>query len=528
MKAFPVIPAILALGSIFSATAQIPTGDAADLVIGQTDFETRSTTPINAASLNRPRGIAIDPTTGKLFVADAGNNRVLRYASIASLTSGAAAEGVLGQLNFSDTLPNQGETEPDAKTLDEPNGLAVDSAGRLWVVDNDNNRVLMFENASTLADGSAANKVLGKPDFSATANSSGAAATSNPSGIHVDSSGNLWVADTGYSRVLRFADAANKPNGADADQVFGQTTFTGGGGDLAANRLDSPRGVFVDAFGTLWVADYSNQRVLGFSNAASLAAAGAAADRVIGQPDFTSNTAATSINGLRNPMSVAVDPFGALWVIERLNHRITVSTALRRKPMAQTPTASSDRPTSIPRRAELPPLNWTLNSIPSSASTDSATSGRPITTTVASSASPAPHRPRVQRRYRPPSRLTPTNLPSTFADAKPSKLFASASRHPRDRIGRHGHRRDHRQDSARSEAQAPARHHSLESRPPRDQGSRPGRREIPRRRFIRQPLEAITLPHPPPVARALGPRIARRDFTFLISHSSFLLKTERC
>ncbi len=323
MKAFPVIPAILALGSIFSATAQIPTGDAADLVIGQTDFETRSTTPINAASLNRPRGIAIDPTTGKLFVADAGNNRVLRYASIASLTSGAAAEGVLGQLNFSDTLPNQGETEPDAKTLDEPNGLAVDSAGRLWVVDNDNNRVLMFENASTLADGSAANKVLGKPDFSATANSSGAAATLNPSGIHVDSSGNLWVADTGYSRVLRFADAANKPNGADADQVFGQTTFTGGGGDLAANRLDSPRGVFVDAFGTLWVADYSNQRVLGFSNAASLAAAGAAADRVIGQPDFTSNTAATSINGLRNPMSVAVDPFGALWVIERLNHRMT-------------------------------------------------------------------------------------------------------------------------------------------------------------------------------------------------------------
>ena len=52
--------------------------------------------------------MTVDPTTGKVFVADQTNNRVLRFASALVLANGAPAEAVLGQANFTHGLPNRG------------------------------------------------------------------------------------------------------------------------------------------------------------------------------------------------------------------------------------------------------------------------------------------------------------------------------------------------------------------------------------------------------------------------------------
>ena len=103
-------------------------GQAANLVLGQPNFnsETQSTTD---AGMNGPNGVAVDPTTGKFFVADANNNRILRFASAASLTNGAVAEGVFGQADFTSSSANRGFTTPDAKRLLDPSGVAVGSDG---------------------------------------------------------------------------------------------------------------------------------------------------------------------------------------------------------------------------------------------------------------------------------------------------------------------------------------------------------------------------------------------------------------
>ena len=86
----------------------------------------------------------------------------------------------------------------------------------------------------------------------------------------MDSNGTLWVADNWNHRVLRFASAANKLDGANADGVLGQADFTSNaanrGGITAANTLWYPFGVAVDNNGTLWVVDASNNRVLGYSH----------------------------------------------------------------------------------------------------------------------------------------------------------------------------------------------------------------------------------------------------------------------
>src|ERR1700712_838385 len=74
-------------------------GQPASLVLGQSDFIT-NTAATTQSGMNIPSGVAIDPTSGKVFVADNKNNRVLRFASIATLVNGAPAESVFGQPDF--------------------------------------------------------------------------------------------------------------------------------------------------------------------------------------------------------------------------------------------------------------------------------------------------------------------------------------------------------------------------------------------------------------------------------------------
>ncbi len=317
MKATPssiltVTAAVLALASLTS-TAQIPTFASADLVLGQPDFVSDGTSPVSSTSLNGPGGIAIDPTTGKVFVADRGNHRILRYASAASLANGASAEIAFGQLSFSGSVANHQGGAIAGNTLFSPTGLFVDAAGRLWVADTGNHRVLMFEHASDRVMAPHADRVFGQFNFTTNTADTTATKMDFPRGVWIDAAGNLWVADSSSHRVLRFANAAAKTNGAAADQVLGQANFVSNGTAVSATRMQAPYGVSVDVTGTLWVADSFNQRILRFSNAATLAD-GAAADFVLGQPDFVSSAPATTASGMFFPRMAVADPAGALWV----------------------------------------------------------------------------------------------------------------------------------------------------------------------------------------------------------------------
>jgi DNA-binding beta-propeller fold protein YncE len=175
-----------------SLYAQAPISDnmPAVGVLGQTNFVS-SAGGTTSSTLNNPFGVAIDPTTGKLFVADRNNSRVLRYSSAAKLVDGSPAEAVLGQPDFRTGTVNTGGIS--ASTMNLPVRISIDTAGRLWVSDYDNHRVLRFDNASAKATGDPADGVLGQPNF--TTNTSGVTAgkMSRPSGIFADRSGRLWV-----------------------------------------------------------------------------------------------------------------------------------------------------------------------------------------------------------------------------------------------------------------------------------------------------------------------------------------------
>jgi sugar lactone lactonase YvrE len=363
-------------------------------VIGQTQFNIH-TVGCTASSINSPVGVAVDPITGKVFISDSNNNRVLRFSSASALLSGAAAEAVLGQPDFTSnghaTTPKElyapaglafdstgrlwvadsrnhrilrfdnasakpqfagtadgvlGQTNfstaanpnpPDATSMNQPFGVAVDTNGTLWVSDSWNYRVLRFDNAAAKANGAAADGVLGVPVF--TVNSGGLTnqyAFNIPRGLAVDSAGHLWVADGANHRVLRFDNAAVKTNGALADGLLGQSDFTTAipYSPPTATTMSFASGVVVDGSGTLWVADAGNQRVLRFDNAASKAN-DAAPDAVLGQKSFTTNFSALSRAGMFGPIAVALTTTGDLFVAEANNDRVTRFTS---KPDPATPT----------------------------------------------------------------------------------------------------------------------------------------------------------------------------------------------
>jgi DNA-binding beta-propeller fold protein YncE len=311
---------------VASAAGNWTNGQSADVVLGQADF-TSSNSGTTSSTMNTLQGVAVDPTTGKVFVADNYNSRILRFSSASAAVSGSSAESVLGQADFTSGSPNRGGAVA-ANTIHHASGLFIDSGGRLWVADQGNNRVLRFDNASAKADGANADGVLGQADFLSNAANRGGTVAANtmktPSAVWVDTAGRLWVDEYENHRVLRFDNAATKANGADADGVLGQTDFTSNTVATTQSGMNYPSGLVVTNSGVLFVVDHGNSRVLRFDDAATKLN-GANADGVLGQADFTSNATATTQSGFTAPWGVAFEENGGrLHVSDSNNSRVLI------------------------------------------------------------------------------------------------------------------------------------------------------------------------------------------------------------
>lgn len=283
---------------------------AAKLVLGQPDF-THGGANIpgcSSSTISYAFGVAVDTTMGRVYVCDAGRNRVLWWDAISELTNGKSPDGVLGQPDLSSTECNRGGAVA-ADTLNFPRGVSVDAAGNVWVSDSYNRRVLKFSAPSS--NGPAAILVLGQPGVS----SSGGACSQNgiwePDGVAVDNSGNVWVADTGSHRILKYINPAT--NGQAASLVLGQPDFTSSNAMCSQTGLGRPQGVCVDSAGNVWVADSANNRVLKYTTPSLN---GQAASLVLGQADFDANQGSCTAAGLLLPDSINSGGADSVWVTD--------------------------------------------------------------------------------------------------------------------------------------------------------------------------------------------------------------------
>ena len=219
-------------------------GMAAVLAIGQEDLNSGNANegglaPTDATLL-APFGLAFDPA-GNLWIVDHGNCRVLEFKP--PFTTGMAASLVLGQADFAHGAPDAGGSV-GTNTLNEPLGANFDRSGNIWVADALNNRVLEFQAPFTTDMN--ASLVLGQVDFThGMANQGGTVRTSatlnNPHEVTFDSSGRLFVSDSGNDRILMFAPPFS--NGMHAGLVIGQADFASAVTATTAAGMNFPFGM---------------------------------------------------------------------------------------------------------------------------------------------------------------------------------------------------------------------------------------------------------------------------------------------
>ena len=277
----------------------------ASVVLGQPSFAS-GVPATSATGEHGPVAVAFDHY-GNIWVAESHNNRVIEYA--APFSSGEAASLVLGQPDFT---TNESATSAAGEYL--PVGLAFDSFGNLWVADLGNNRILEY--AAPFLDGEAATVVIGQPNFDTSECVLTDAGECSPVSLAFDPQGNLWVADYGYNRVLEYPYPFS--TGEAATLVLGQPAFTTDGWSAAAMGENGPSALAFDPQGNLWVVD-NNNRVVEYLAPFSVCEA---ASLVLGQPDFTGSDFATSATGEYLPEGLAFDSQGNLWVADFGNNRV--------------------------------------------------------------------------------------------------------------------------------------------------------------------------------------------------------------
>jgi uncharacterized protein (TIGR03437 family) len=316
---------------------------AAKAVIGQGSFVSNVAARANGGrpeptngTLYLPVQAVFSPTNnGETFVVDLFNNRVLVFPDLSSgpplLTTGPPYEArrVLGQIAFDYRSPNLVE----GREMNHPQHMAVDTAANppiLYVADTFNNRILGYRDVRKLRPGDSADLVIGQPDFFRTvgnypnndANLPTASSLLQPGAVAVDGEGNLWVADTYNSRVLRFPKPFDvRQTLQRADIVIGQSDFTSKNTDATARTLARPGGIAVTFEGNLLVSDWAHNRVLFYRTPL---ASGMAASAVYGQPDFASSAPGVQPNRFNGPRHISIDTDGRFYVADSGNGRVAI------------------------------------------------------------------------------------------------------------------------------------------------------------------------------------------------------------
>jgi len=255
-----------------------------------------------------PRGVAVDPATGNVFVVDSGNNRVQQFS--VSSSAGEAPQGTF--------VSQFGGAGAGAGQLSAPQGIAVDSSGNVFVTDQTNRRVDVFSTAGSFEGAFGWGVVSGDTstaglDFCTTATGCQAGLSGPGSGEFgtaigypaIDpTSGDVYVADPANQRVQQFSVtvAGGAVTGVSFVKAFG-----GAGTATSQFGSGSPTRVAVDSTGDVYAVDNGNARVEKFDS--------------LGNPIAIFGSA--QLSGAPSPTDVAVDPAnGHVFVVKPCNATI--------------------------------------------------------------------------------------------------------------------------------------------------------------------------------------------------------------
>ena len=304
----------------------------------------------NQAELDQPSGVAVD-AAGDLFIADSENNviREVIESSGAAAAYGVAIGDIItvaGDNAASATGGYSGDGGPATKAeFRDPNGVAVDAAGDLFIADEQNQVIREVVESSSAA--AAYHVAIGdiitvagvtSPGFIGGYSGDGGPATKAeldfPADLAVDNAGDLFIADRFNDRIREVVESSGAAAAlgvavGDIVTVAGDGTpgYQGYDGPARKAELSNPTGVTLDAAGDLFIADEGNDvvREVVESSSAAVALGVAVGDIVTvagdGDPGYAGDGGPANVASLLSPTSVAVDE-GVLFIADTSNERI--------------------------------------------------------------------------------------------------------------------------------------------------------------------------------------------------------------
>jgi len=283
-----------------------------------------------SAELSLPNAVALDKS-GNLYILDSGNWVVRK------VTTGGTISTVAGnQFNSSQQSGGfAGDNGPATSAqFALATGVAVDSAGNMYISDTGNNRIRKVDtngNMSTVVNGGISGGTVGSggdggPGIQARIN--------NPGGLAVDTAGNLYIADTNNNKIRKLA--TNGIITTVAGNQFAEAGFSGDGGPATSAMLNHPQGVAVDAAGNLYIADRTNSRIRMVSpNGTITTIAGN------GKFGYTGDGGPATAAALNFPDDIAVDSNGNVYVADYQNQVIRLLTPVGPPPGSNPPSINA-------------------------------------------------------------------------------------------------------------------------------------------------------------------------------------------
>jgi hypothetical protein len=187
-----------------------------------------------------PQGLATD-SSGNVYVADSSNNTIRKITPTGMVTTLAGTAGVIGSADGTGA----------AASFDNPDGIATDSVGNVYVGDTLNSTIRKITPAGLVTT------LAGTPGVTGSADGTGAAARfDTPDGVATDDAGNVYVGDVNGHTIRKITPAGIVTTLAGTAGVTGSADGTG-----AAARFYSPSGVATDSAGNVYVADQVNNTI---------------------------------------------------------------------------------------------------------------------------------------------------------------------------------------------------------------------------------------------------------------------------
>jgi sugar lactone lactonase YvrE len=268
-----------------------------------------------SAPLSFPEGVAVGPD-GDVYVADWGDNEVRKLSVTGSITP------VAGGGTSCSSPPACGDRGPatDAQ-LSFPDGVAVDQAGNVYIADTGDNEVRKVSPGGTITRFAGTGAACSAPPACGDGGAATAAQLSNPFGLAVDRSGDVYIADAGDNEIRKVTPAGKISRVAGTGKACSKPPACGDAGPATTGQLNFPAGVAVDQAGNVYVADDGDNEVRKVSPGGTIS-------RIAGTGAACSSPPACGDSGpalsatLGAPDGVAVDQHANVYVADDLDNEI--------------------------------------------------------------------------------------------------------------------------------------------------------------------------------------------------------------